>query len=118
VRTGHWTRFLEVRDGERWGRTSPGLGWQCAQWLSDKRIAAVAADNIAVETSAGQFPGIMLPLHMLCLRDMGMMLGEIWNLEALSERCGQDNRYEFLLVAAPLQFTGAVGSPLNPIAVR
>jgi hypothetical protein len=55
---------------------------------------------------------------MLALRDMGMMLGEMWNFEGLSAECVNDGKYEFLLVAAPLEFTGAVGSPLNPIAIK
>ena len=57
-------------------------------------------------------------MHLLCLRDMGMMLGEMWNLEGLAAECASDGKYEFMLVAAPLQFTGAVGSPLNPIAIK
>ena len=118
VRTGWWPRFLERRDGETWLRTAPGLAWQCALWLHEHEIAAVAADNMAVETSTRAFPGVRLPLHMLTLRDMGMMLGEIWDLEALGGACAQDGSYEFLLVAQPLPFTGAVGSPVNPIAIR
>jgi kynurenine formamidase len=118
VRTGHWTRFLESHDGLAYAMTSPGLGWQCGKWLSDKKAAAVACDNMAVETGSEQLPGVLLPMHLLCLRDMGMMLGEMWNFEGLSAECASDGKYEFLLVAAPLQFTGAVGSPLNPIAIK
>jgi kynurenine formamidase len=118
VRTGWRLRFLEDGDGERWARTSPGLDWRCAKWLNDKRVAAVASDNIAVETSTSEFPGVSLPLHMLTLRDMGMMLGEIWDLELLAEECRNDAIYDFLLVAQPLLITGAVGSPINPVAIR
>jgi hypothetical protein len=55
---------------------------------------------------------------MLALRDMGMMLGEIWDLEALGADCAQDHVYEFLLSAAPLEIPGGVGSPVNPIAIK
>jgi kynurenine formamidase len=118
VRTGHLTRFFETRDGEHYGVSSPGLSWRCGKWLSDKKAAAVACDNLAIETGSEEFPGVLLPMHLLCLRDMGMMLGEMWNFEALAAECASDGKYEFLLVAAPLQFTGAVGSPLNPIAIK
>ena len=47
-----------------------------------------------------------------------MMLGEIRNLEELSADCASDGVYEFLLVAPALPFTGAVGSPLNPVAIK
>jgi hypothetical protein len=57
-------------------------------------------------------------MHCLCLRDMGLMLGEIWDLEGLAADCASDHRYEFLLAAPPLRVTGAVGSPLNPIAMK
>jgi kynurenine formamidase len=118
VRTGWWLEFLAHHNGEEWGMTSPGLSWRCAQWLSERRAAAVACDNLAVESMTMEVEGVMLPLHMLTLRDMGMMLGEMWNLEDLGSACAADGRYEFLLVAAPLLVTGAVGSPINPVAVK
>ncbi len=62
--------------------------------------------------------GAILPMHMLCLRDMGLMLGEYWNLTELALDCAADGRYEFQLVAPPLSVTGAVGSPVNPIAIK
>ncbi len=37
-----------------------------------------------------------------------MMLGEIWDLEALSQDCVADGIYAFLLVVQPLCVTGAV----------
>ena len=117
VRTGWWKRFLGLAPGELWG-PSPGLSWRCGRWLSDKQVAAVASDNSAVETSTAEFPGVRLPLHLLTLRDMGMMLGEIWNLELLGEECATDGVYEFMLVSNPLLISGAVGSPINPVAIK
>ena len=49
---------------------------------------------------------------------MGMLQGQNWNLEALSEDCAADGVYEFLLEASPQPFTGAVGTPVNPIATK
>jgi hypothetical protein len=59
----------------------------------------------------------MMPLHMICLRDMGLTFGEIFDLEDVAVACHERSRYEFLFVAAPLPITGAVGSPINPLAV-
>ena len=39
------------------------------------------------------------------------------DLEALAEAAAERNRWEFLLMAAPLPIRGGTGSPLNPIAV-
>lgn len=118
VRTGWWANFLETKNGEAWIRGSPGLSWRCAEWLHERQVAAVACDNIAVEVSPSEIEGVFLVFHLIAIRDMGMMLGEMWNLEVLGEDCAADGVYEFLLVAQPLNITGAVGSPLNPIAVK
>jgi kynurenine formamidase len=115
VRTGWWARFLETGDGAEPGA---GLHWSCAAWLHDHEVAAVAADNLMVENPQSGIDGVFLPMHMLCLRDMGLMLGEYWDLTALAEDCAADGIYEFQLVAPPLRVTGAVGSPLNPIAIK
>ena len=87
-------------------------------WLHDHEVAAVAADNLMVEDPVPDIEGAFLPMHMLCLRDMGLMLGEYWDLTALADDCAADGVYEFQLVAPPLRVTGAVGSPLNPIAIK
>jgi kynurenine formamidase len=115
VRTGWWARFLETGDG---GEPGSGLDWQCASWLHDHDIAAVAADNLMVEDPISGVKGTFLPMHMLCLRDMGLMLGEYWDLTALAADCAADGVYEFQLIAPPLRFVGAVGSPVNPIAIK
>jgi kynurenine formamidase len=118
IRTGWWLQYLEFRDASIWGPTAPGIGWRCAEWLHDKKIAAIASDNAAVESSTKEFPGVTLPFHMLAIRDMGMMLGEMWNLEDLGRDCAEDHVYEFMLVAQPLLIPGAVGSPINPLAIK
>jgi len=115
VRTGWWTAFAADRGVLTQGWA--GLSWRCAEWLHDLEVAAVAADNIAVEGGV-QDLDIIFPLHMLCLRDMGMMFGEIWDLDALAADCAADGVYEFQLVAPPLRVTGGVGSPVNPIALK
>ena len=117
VRTGWWAEFERTHNGEEWTAGSPGLSWRCAKWLWEHEVAAVASDNIAVEVSPPE-EGIILLFHLLVIRDMGMMLGEMWNFEALSADCAQDGVYQFQLVAPPLRVTGAVGSPINPLALK
>src|SRR5206468_357241 len=50
--------------------------------------------------------------------DLGLSLGEIWNLDPIAEDCAGDGRYEFFVAAQPLNLTNASGSPLNPIAIK
>ncbi|MFE3192670.1 cyclase family protein [Nocardia sp. NPDC059240] len=117
IRTGWWTRFLETRRHSEWFGGSPGLSWRCAEWLHEHDIAAVAVDNPAVEVMRPE-DGVMLPLHMITLRDMGLPLGEIWDLEALGRDCAEDRVYDFLLCAPALRIPGAVGTPISPVAIK
>ena len=43
---------------------------------------------------------------------------EIVDLEELAADCAGDGVYEFFFVAPPLPITGAVGSPINPWAIK
>ena len=58
------------------------------------------------------------PWHWVVSPMMGLTLGEILNLKDIGEDCAKDGVYEFLFSAPPLPITGAVGSPINPIAIR
>ena len=58
------------------------------------------------------------PWHVQVIRNMGLLVGEIWKLDALADDCANDGVYEFFLSAPPLNITNAVGSPLNPLAIK
>jgi len=115
VRTGWIAKFRETGNSME---PSSGLSWRCAQWLHEHEVAAVAADNIMVESLESGVEGMFLPLHLLTLREMGMMLGEFWYLDELAADCAADGTYDFHIIAPPLRVTGAVGSPVNPIALK
>jgi kynurenine formamidase len=90
------------------------------RWISESGIAAIAADNYAVEERRQALPadtaGALLPLHEHCLFKLGLPLGEMWFLSELARWLGLHGRHAFLLTAPPLHLPGAVGSPVNPIA--
>ena len=116
VRTGAMT----VVNGDDWSRfnaCTAGLHYRTAEWLGDRRVAAVATDTNAVE-GLSPLSGIQNPLHMVALRDMGIHLGELWDLEDLAADCREDSVWEFLLVAQALMIVGGTGSPINPIAMK
>lgn len=118
VRTGWRRKFIEEQDRIAWHHAQPGLSWECARWLHDKEVAAVCSDNVGIDVQPDELEDYNAPIHMLCLRDMGMMLGEIFDLEDLSTDCAGDGVYEFQFVAPPLPVSGAVGSPINPLAIK
>jgi len=86
--------------------------------LHDKKAAAVAVDNVAVEVSPSEIDGVNLLFHMLTVQEMGLMLGEIWALDELAADCAQDKVYEFMLIAQSPLIPGAVGSPVAPLAIK
>jgi hypothetical protein len=59
-----------------------------------------------------------MPVHMLHLRDIGLLQGQVWSLDALAADCATDGQSEFLLCATPLPLTHAVGAPVAPTAVK
>jgi hypothetical protein len=70
----------------------------------------VATDTWGVEVRPNETPDCFQPLHMISLRNTGLLLGEIFFLDALARACAEDGRYEFLFTA-PAADPGAVGSP-------
>jgi kynurenine formamidase len=96
-----------------------GRDTRLLQWLTDSGIAALAADNYAVERmpakpAEGDAP--MMPLHHHCIFKLGMPLGELWYLGELGPWLRARGRSHFMLTAPPLRLPGAMGSPVTPIA--
>jgi kynurenine formamidase len=118
VRTGHLAVFTQDRDRIGYMRMMPGLGIACAEWLHGREVAAVASDTNSVEVIPFEDPKTPLPFHLVCLRDVGLTLGEMFDLDALAEDCAADGVWEFLFSAPPLKVAGGVGSPLNPLAIK
>lgn len=119
VRTG-WIGKQTRGGRDQFNGLQPGLSPYCAEWLHEKSAAAVCADNVAVEIINAEMIGgeMAMPLHMFCLRDMGLPLGEMFDFDALAADCASDGQYTCLLAAPPLPITNAVGSPINPIALK
>ena len=119
IRTGMMTRCLEQKSWKGYcGGPAPGLSIHCARWLYEREIAAVATDTWGVEVLPNETADCFQPLHMISLRNTGLLLGEIFFLDDLASACADDGDYDFLFTAPPLPITGAVGSPLNPLAIR
>ncbi len=97
---------------------TPGLTMATAEWFHARDVAAVATDTLPLEVFPGEEEGTYLPVHLLHLVEMGMTQGQNWVLDGLAEACAADGAYDFLLDATPLPFTGGLGSPLNPVALR
>ena len=124
VRTGWIEAYERLTDAARValaeeGRPgSPGLyGDDVPAFLWDTGIAAVAADNPAVEAGR-RGAGSDLALHKALIARLGMPLGELWDIQHLARDCVADGVYEFLLTSAPLVIPGGAGSPPNVLALK
>ncbi len=117
VRTGAMTAV----DGDDWSRFRDtclsGLHFTTVRWMAEHEVAAGAADNVMVE-GLSPVAGVTSPMHMIAIRDMGLLLGELWYLEDLADDCADDGQYDFFLAAQALPIAGGCGSPVNPIAVK
>jgi kynurenine formamidase len=91
----------------------PGLDADCGEWLGAHDISVVGADNIAVEVGPSTVKGSAMPLHLAAIRDRGIFFLELLDLDELAA----SGAVECLLVVAPLNIVGGVGSPVAPIAV-
>ena len=114
IRTGRWAR----RDKEGpWdvSSKSAGLHASAAKWLKD-RDAAVLGSDAASDVSPSLVEGVNQPIHQLVIIAMGMPIFDNLDLEAVAREAARQNRWEFLLTAAPIAVGGGTGSPFNPIA--
>jgi kynurenine formamidase len=119
VRTGQMA-MCRARGGwgDYAGGDAPGLSFHTAEWLHARQIAAVATDTWGMEVRPNELPDTYQPLHQILIPHMGLLVGEIFDLDALAADCAGDGVYEFLFVAPPLPITGAVGTPVNPLAIK
>jgi hypothetical protein len=120
VRTGWvgWYRSLdaESRRDLASGHESSGLR-ACAEMaalLWDLHIAAVAADNPALEVWPIDQPW----LHPELLPLLGIPIGELFDLDALADDCASDGRWSCFFTSAPLHLRLGVASPPNALAIR
>ncbi|MBI2766879.1 MAG: cyclase family protein [Chloroflexi bacterium] len=117
-RTGWRGKFLAERNPAAFMSGEPGLGMACCEWLHQKDVAVVASDNWAIEVLPGEFSDVVFNVHMVLIRDMGMTLGEILDFEELAADCAADGVWEFFFCSPPLKVSKAVGSPINPLAIK
>jgi kynurenine formamidase len=115
LRTGYLAGLWA--QGRTSSNSSPGLAAteDVARFLWDHEVAAVVADNPAVEMAPGDGKNF---LHRRLIPMLGMALGELFDLDSLAEACAEDGRYTCCFVAVPLNLPRGVGSTGNAVAIR
>ncbi|MCS5735699.1 cyclase family protein [Herbiconiux daphne] len=118
IRTGRLSRARREGWGDYAGGPSAGLSLTTAGWIHRTEIAAIATDTWGFEVRPNEFdvPSFQ-PLHQVVIPNIGLTVGEMWDLDSLAVSCAERRRWDFMLSAPPLAITGAVGSPINPVAI-
>jgi kynurenine formamidase len=111
IYTGFYRRWLD--NGGKIPPSIAGLDGSSMSVWRESGVAALACDNPTLDAVPMDHS-----IHVGALRELGMMLGEYWALDALVDACREDGVYECLLVSAPLNVRGAFGSPCNALAIR
>ncbi len=118
IRTGQMEEKLSEGSWDGYpGGDAPGLSFDTLDWLQDRQVAAVATDTWGVEVRPNN-SDVNQPWHWICIPIMGLTMGEIFKLDELARACAADRVYDFMFVGPALPITGAVGSPINPVAIR
>ena len=120
IRTNFLQLFHEQGDAFYEGFNEPGLVYspELVQWFQDMEIPNPVTDTIANEVTFDPNNGVALVLHNALMRNLGVTLTEIADLELLAADCAEDGQYDFLYVAAPLKVAKGSGSPVNPVAIK
>ncbi|WP_447045912.1 cyclase family protein [Vreelandella sp. H-I2] len=125
LRTGFAEALLDMQGSpqpdvlKNTGAVLDGSDQALLEWITESGIAAICADNYAVENLDRELePGCCskLPLHHHCLFKLGLPLAELWYLKDIAEWLHSRGRTRFLLTAPPLRLPGAIGSPVTPVA--
>ena len=108
----------ERKSGTRDNSVAIGLqaNEKTVRWLYDRHFSAIVGDTVAFEAWPPKFEEGWC-LHEWLLVHWGTAIGEMWDLEKLSQRCKEMGRYTFFLTSAPLRVRGGIGSPPGAIAI-
>jgi kynurenine formamidase len=115
IRTGRWA-CRAIKGAWDAAKESAGLHAACATWLKKHDIAMLGSDDGSDVAPSG-IEGVSHPIHQLMLISAGIHILDCCDLEALSEACQNRQRWEFLIIVAPLAVPGGTGSPVNPVAI-
>ncbi len=120
IRTNFLQLFFDLGDKFYEGFCEPGLVYspELVQWFQDMEIPNLVTDTIANEVTFDPNNGAALVLHNALMRNLGVTLTEIADLEKLADDCVADGQYAFFYAAAPLKVAQGSGSPVNPIVVK
>ena len=117
-RTGHHRRRLELGTWNNGydGEGKAGLHPSTMELLFERKVAAFLPDGDG-ETVPSNVEGVAYPIHALQIAAMGMACADSLQFEEPVKVCEEEQRWEFMVVAAPLRLPKGTGSLFNPLAI-
>ncbi|KAJ5231251.1 hypothetical protein N7489_011959 [Penicillium chrysogenum] len=117
IRTG-WTRAYEQLSRAECQQLAdyaapPVIGVESSEamlrWIWDRELAAVVGDMPSFEAYPCQNQAFFL--HEWLLAGWGVPIGELFDLEQLSQECRKRNRWTFFFSSVPLKVPGGLQAP-------
>jgi kynurenine formamidase len=114
-RGGRWAREAKLGPYPL-GKEMAGLDNSVIPWLRKRDVAVIGWETPGYAPAPpGDLPGF--PVHNFALAVLGMQVLDRADFDAAAEAAAARNRWEFLLVIAPLRIRNGTGSPVNPLAI-
>ncbi|PSN64006.1 hypothetical protein BS50DRAFT_95114 [Corynespora cassiicola Philippines] len=119
--TKEWDTKMSTEEKKAYGESSSPqhAGVEATEdvlrWIWDKGFSAIAGDAISWEVYPPRDPKIFL--HEYVLAGWGMPIGEMFDLEGLSQLCKDLGRWTFFVASTPLNMRGGVSSSTNCMAI-
>lgn len=108
-----WDKLIG-KDDKRYASVESGLGIEGAKYLASLGVAAVGADNWALEVLPGEKGAGAFEVHQILLAKNGIHILENINTEEMVK----DKAWESFFTLGPSRVTGAVQAIINPIAIK
>ena len=126
VRTGYLSWYAQqdketrARIAPRDALTAAGLehSEQLAEYVWDSHVSAIITDTVGMEVWPPDRSTTFGSLHRILIGQFGLAIGELFWLDDLATACDADGVHEFLVVSAPMNLAGAIGSPANALAIK
>jgi kynurenine formamidase len=125
IRTGWGERWQDPDSEKVYYSKAPGLSYDAAQWLAQRRIVAISLDTPFIDTVAegmlagkagpapGTPPGMPFAVHHHMLSQAGIHLVENAKLDEMAA----DKVWTSCTLILPLLEKGAAGSAVRPVAI-
>lgn len=111
VHTG-WGKLWGV-DNLAYVTMEPGVGWDGAHWLTERRVSLVGADNWAFEPVPFETPTRPYIVHQHLIPESGTYVLENVNTSVLAA----EQVSEFLFILSPIKSAGSTASMVSPLAL-